>query len=75
MKETFEKRLERRMKNWKQEQHEKKVFGDPETEADYTDTYWKREFYHLDSTKEEVEWKIVKTESGGFIRRPFPVVK
>ena len=50
------------MKNWKEE-------------ADYTDTYWKREFYHLDSTKEEVEWKIVKTEGGGFIRRPFPVKK
>ena len=43
--------------------------------ADYTDAYWKREFYNLDSTKEEVEWKIVKTEDGGFIRRPFPVKK
>ena len=63
MKETFEERLKRRMKNWKQE------------EADYTDTYWKREFYHLDSTKEEVEWKIVKTATGQFIRRPFPVGK
>ena len=31
-KEKFEDRLARRMKNWKQEQHEKKVFGDPETE-------------------------------------------
>ena len=51
------------MKNWKQE------------EPDYTDTYWKREFYHLDSTKEEVEWKIVELEGGGFIRRPFPVKK
>jgi len=55
MKETFEKRLERRMKNWKQEQHEKKIFGDPETE--------------------EVEWKIVELEGGGFIRKPFKVYK
>ena len=62
MKETFEEKLKRRMKNW-------------EEEADYTDTYWKREYYNLDSTKEEVEWKIVKTENGGFIRRPFPVKK
>ena len=61
MKETFLEKLKHRMKNWKQK------------EADYTDTYWKREFYHLDSTKEEVEWKIVKLEGGGFIRRPFPV--
>lgn len=50
-KDTFEQRLERRMKNWKQEQHEKKVFGDPETE--------------------EVEWKIVKLEGGGYMRKPF----
>jgi len=62
MKETFEETLKRRMKNWKEE-------------ADYTDTYWKREFYHIDSTKEEVEWKIVSLEGGGFIRRPFPVKK
>ena len=60
MKETFEERLERRMKNWKEE-------------ADYTDTYWKREHYYLDSSKEEVEWRIVELEGGGFIRRPFPV--
>ena len=32
MKETFEQKLERRFKNWKQEQHEKKIFGDPEKE-------------------------------------------
>ena len=51
------------MKNWKKE------------EADYTDTYWKREHYYLDSNKEEVEWKIVELEGGGFIRRPFPVKK
>jgi hypothetical protein len=63
VKETFEERLKRRMKNWKQE------------EADYTDSYWKREHYYLDSTKEEVEWKIVELEGGGFIRRPFPVKK
>tara|TARA_Y100000780_G_scaffold225530_1_gene238174 strand:+ start:171 stop:368 length:198 start_codon:yes stop_codon:yes gene_type:complete len=63
VKETFKERLKRRYKDWKQE------------EPDYTDTYWKREFYHLDSSKEEVEWKIVKTENGGFIRRPFPVKK
>ena len=43
--------------------------------ADYTDAYWRREFYSVDSTKEEVEWKIVKLEGGGFIRRPFPVKK
>ena len=49
------------MKEWKQE------------EPDYTDTYWKREHYYLDSSKEEVEWKIVKLEGGGFIRRPFPI--
>jgi len=55
MKETFEQKLERRYKNWKQEQHEKKVFGDPE--------------------KEKVEWKIVELEGGGFIRKPFKVVK
>ena len=28
IKESFEIRMERRMKNWKQLQHEKKVFGD-----------------------------------------------
>ena len=28
IKETFEIRMERRVKNWKQLQHEKKVFGD-----------------------------------------------
>ena len=43
--------------------------------ADYTDAYWKREFYNLDSSKEEVEWKIVELEGGGYIRRPFPVKK
>ena len=43
--------------------------------ADYTDAYWKREFYNLDSSKEEVEWKIVELDGGGFIRRPFPVKK
>ena len=40
MKETdkaFEQRLERRMKNWKQEQHEKKVFGLSTTEHDESD--------------------------------------
>ena len=47
------------------------VWGD--LEADYTDAYWRREFYNLDSSKEEVEWKIVELEGGGFIRRPFPV--
>ena len=61
MKETFEQRLERRMKEWKKQQPE------------YTDTYWKREHYYFDSSKEEVEWRIVKLEGGGFIRRPFPV--
>ena len=30
IKETFEIRMERRVKNWKQLQHEKKVFGDAE---------------------------------------------
>ena len=55
MKDPFEQKLERRYKNWKQEQHEKKVFGDPE--------------------KEKVEWKIVELEGGGFIRKPFKVVK
>jgi len=30
VKETFEIRMERRVKNWKQLQHEKKVFGDAE---------------------------------------------
>ena len=44
-------------------------------EADYTDAYWKREFYNVDSAKEEVEWKIVELEGGGFIRRPFPLKK
>ena len=37
LKKDFEKKLERRMKNWKQEQHEKKIFGDPEKE----DVVWK----------------------------------
>jgi len=31
-KEKFVDRLERRMKSWRQEQHEKKIFGDPEKE-------------------------------------------
>jgi hypothetical protein len=44
-------------------------------EPDYTDAYWKREFYNLDSSKEEVEWKIVELEGGGSIKRPFPVKK
>ena len=61
MKETFEQKLERRMKEWKKQQPK------------YTDTYWKREHYYLDSSKEEVEWRIVELEGGGFIRRPFPV--
>ena len=43
--------------------------------ADYTDAYWRREFYSVDSTKEEVEWKIVELDGGGFIRRPFPIKK
>ena len=63
MKKTLLEKLKHKIKNWKQE------------EPDYTDTYWKREFYNLDSTKEEVEWKIVELEGGGFIRRPFPVKK
>ena len=62
MKNIFLEKLKRKMKNWKKQE-----------ETDYTDAYWKKEFYHLDSTKEEVEWKIVKTDSGGFIKRPFPV--
>ena len=37
LKKDFEKKLDRRMKNWKQEQHEKKIFGDPEKE----DVVWK----------------------------------
>ena len=61
MKETFKQKLQRRMKEWKQQERE------------YTDAHWKREHYNLDSSKEEVEWKIVKLEGGGFIRRPFPV--
>ena len=61
MKKTLLEKLKRKMKNWKKE------------EPDYTDTYWKREFYNIDSTKEEVEWKIVKLDGGGFIRRPFPI--
>jgi len=44
-------------------------------EPDYTDAYWRREFYYVDSSKEEVEWKIVELDGGGFIRRPFPVKK
>ena len=63
MKETFKKRLKRIIKNWIRKKEE----------ADYTDTYWKREFYNIDSTKEEIEWKIVKLDGGGFIRRPFPI--
>ena len=43
--------------------------------ADYTDAYWRREFYNIDSSKEKVEWKIVELDGGGFIRRPFPVTK
>ena len=43
--------------------------------SDYTDPYWRREFYSVDSSKEEVEWKIVELDGGGFIRRPFPVKK
>ena len=43
--------------------------------ADYTDAYWRREFYSVDSSKEEVEWKIVELDGGGFIRRPFPIKK
>ena len=43
--------------------------------ADYTDAYWRREFYSIDSSKEEVEWKIVELDGGGFIRRPFPIKK
>ena len=49
------------MKQWKKQQPE------------YTDAHWKREHYYLDSSKEEVEWRIVELEGGGFIRRPFPV--
>ena len=41
--------------------------------ADYTDAYWRREFYNIDSSKEKVEWRIVELDGGGFIRRPFPV--
>ena len=43
--------------------------------ADYTDAYWRREFYNIDSSKEKVEWKIVELDGGGFIRRPFPITK
>ena len=32
MKETFEQRLERQMKEWKQQQYDKKTYGDPNTE-------------------------------------------
>ena len=57
------------------------VWGDQE--ADYTDAYWKREVGHLNNPSliareeepEEVEWRIVELEGGGFIRRPFPVKK
>ena len=63
MKKTLLEKLKRKMKNWKKE------------EPDYTDAYWRREFYYVDSSKEEVEWKIVETKSGDFIRRPFPVKK
>jgi len=34
-KDTFEERLERRMKSWEQEQHEKKVFGHPADEIEW----------------------------------------
>ena len=61
MKNIFLEKIKRKMKNWKKQEE--------------TDAYWKREFYHLDATKEEVEWKIVKTDTGQFIRRPFPVGK
>ena len=47
------------------------VWGD----AGETDAYWRREFYSIDSSKEEVEWKIVELDGGGFIRRPFPIKK
>ena len=49
--ETFQQRLERQMKQWKQRQYDLETYGDPD--------------------KEEVEWKIVSLEEGGFIRRPF----
>ena len=41
--------------------------------ADYTDAYWRRHFYNIDSSKVKVEWKIVELKGGGFIRRPFPI--
>ena len=34
-KETFEQRLERRMKTWRQRQHEKKIFGVPEDQIEW----------------------------------------
>ena len=63
------------MTEFEKSEYKRKTENRKLEEADYTDAYWKREFYHLDSSKEEVEWKIVKTEGGGFIRRPFPVKK
>ena len=32
MEETFEQRLERQMKQWKQRQYDKETYGDPDTE-------------------------------------------
>ena len=32
MKESFEQRLERQMKQWKQQQYDKETYGDPDTE-------------------------------------------
>jgi len=58
---------------YKKEVQKRSVWGNEE--ADYTDSYWRREFYNVDSSKDEVEWKIVKLDGGGFIRRPFPVKK
>ena len=58
---------------YKKEVQKRSVWG--AEEADYTDAYWKREFYNLDSNKEEVEWRIVELDGGGFIRRPFPLKK
>ena len=61
------------MTEFEKSEYKRKTENRKLEEADYTDAYWKREFYHLDSSKEEVEWRIVETEGGGFIRRPFPV--
>ena len=38
IKESFEIRIERRVKNWKQLQHEKKVFGE-DCEMDYSGAF------------------------------------